>query len=89
MVKVASDFPNQSSQAKWPKKEEQGRYKIQSLWIELSPVLTTYERQTYSMLELFGDVGGLLEALKLLGGFVVMPIATFALKAKLLYLIFG
>ena len=41
------------------------------------------------MLELFGDVGGLLEALKLLGGFVVMPIATFALEAKLLYLIFG
>ena len=41
------------------------------------------------MLEWFGDVGGLLEALKILGGFIVMPIASFALKSKLLSLIFG
>ena len=41
------------------------------------------------MLEWFGDVGGLLEALKGIGSFIVLPFATFALKAKLLFLVFG
>ena len=78
-----------STYANWPTKENPSRYKINSFWIESSPVLTTIERSTYNLLEWFGDVGGLLEALKIIGGFIAAPFATFALNSKLLFLIFG
>ena len=79
-----------SSLATWPTKENPtALYKINGFWIELSPVLTTFERSTYDVLEWFGDVGGLLEALKILGEFVALPFATYALKSKILFLIFS
>ena len=87
--KPAFDVPAPSSISNWPTKTKQGQYKIQGLWIENSPMFTTYERSTYNVLEWFGDVGGLLEALKLIGSFIALPFATFALKAKLLFLVFG
>ena len=61
-------------------------YKINSFWIELDPSLTIIERHSYSVLDWVGDVGGLLDGLKVLGGFFVAPIATFALKVELLSL---
>ena len=42
--------------------------------------MTTIERKTYDILELLGDVGGLFDGLKIIGGFFVTPIAAFALK---------
>ena len=75
---------------KWPTKTKpENKYKITSLWIENSTVFTTYERSTYNLLEWFGDVGGLLEFLILIGSFIALPFATFALNAKLLFLVFG
>ena len=41
------------------------------------------DRKTYSILELLGDVGGLFDGLKTIGGFFVTPIASFALKVAL------
>ena len=46
--------------------------------------MTTIERKTYSLLELLGDIGGLLDGLKLIGFLLVSPIASFALKVKLM-----
>ena len=38
------------------------------------------ERKTYSGLEWLGDVGGLFDALVLIGSFLVGPITAFAVK---------
>ena len=59
-------------------------YKFNSFWIELSQSLTTVERQTYSVLEFVGDVGGLFEGLSRFGFLFVAPIATFAMRMELL-----
>ena len=42
------------------------------------------ERQTYSVLEWLGDVGGLYDMLGLIGGALIGPLAAFSLKAELL-----
>ena len=45
-------------------------------------------RQTYSLLDWLGDMGGLLDALYLIGMIVMSPFAEFALKTELLSSIF-
>lgn len=50
--------------------------------------MKTIYRQTYSMLDWLGDIGGLTDALVLILAALVYPISTFALKAKLLASIF-
>ena len=82
--KISFDSSTRSTWDKWPTKEKPGFYKIQSFWMNISHSLTSIERQTYSTLELFGDVGGLFECLKLIAALFVTPVATFALKAELL-----
>ena len=42
------------------------------------------ERQTYSMLELLGDVGGLHGALSVIAATIISPLATFAMKAQIM-----
>lgn len=64
-------------------------YKFNSFWLELSPSLTTIERQTYSMLEWLGDTGGLFEGFNVIGAFIVAPIATYAMRMQLLTLSFS
>ena len=46
------------------------------------------ERESYSLLEWLGDIGGLLDALRYIGGFLVAPIASFSLSSDLLASIF-
>ena len=46
------------------------------------------ERQTYSFLEWLGDIGGLYDALRLIGLLTITPFGTFARKAMLLSEIF-
>ena len=45
-------------------------------------------RETYSGLDFLGDLGGLLDAFKIIGGIFVAPISSFALNARLLKTIF-
>ena len=52
--------------------------------MNISHSLTSIERQTYSTLEWFGDVGGLFDGLKLLVAILVSPVATFAMRTELL-----
>ena len=73
----------------WPTVEEPDNlYKYASVWIELSPHEHKTERETYSILEWLGDVGGLFDMLKLMGSMLVVPFATFRLKSELLSKIF-
>ena len=46
------------------------------------------ERETYGILEWLGDVGGLYDALRLIGVLLVAPFAQFWLKSELLSNIF-
>ena len=59
-------------------------YKFNSLWLELMPELTRYERSTYSFLDWLGDVGGLFEGLTRFFMILVGPLAAFAMKAEVL-----
>ena len=45
-------------------------------------------RSTYHVLEWLGDVGGLNDALQIIGSFLVVPVAAFALESNLLSAIF-
>ena len=46
--------------------------------------ITQIERKTYSCLEWLGDIGGLYDALKLIGHFFVFPIALFGVNKEIL-----
>ena len=73
-----------SSINNFPSPEEPEKvYKICGAWIELSQNLITTERQTYSMLEWVGDVGGLLDGLSLLAYIFMLPFTAFTMEAKL------
>ena len=58
-------------------------YKISALWIEFGPDLHVIERQTYSLLDWIGDVGGLLDGLRIVGSFLIAPIAAFSMRVEL------
>ena len=50
--------------------------------------MAVIERQTYSFLEWLGDIGGLLDALRIIGAAIVGPVVAFSLKATLLNSVF-
>ena len=58
-------------------------YKFNGVAFTRSNQLTSYERQTYSLLELLGDVGGLFDGLKQIIEFLITPIAVFFMKQSL------
>lgn len=63
----------------WPTKGDPSHYKFNGVWLELSSSLTTIERQTYSLLDWLGDVGGLFEGLNVIGAYILAPIASYAM----------
>ena len=74
---------------KWPTAEEPDNlYKFTGIEIQLGQDQTIIERKTYSTLEWLGDTGGLFEALKTIGSFLLGPISAFALRVELLTLVF-
>lgn len=68
----------------WPTKAEPMIYKFNSFWFELRQYTTVIERETYSLLDWAGDVGGLYEALYLICLNFIRPIATIVLRSELL-----
>ena len=54
-----------------------------SFWIELDSNMKHIERETYSLLEWAGDIGGLYDGLQLLVGFFLAPIASFMMRIQL------
>ena len=57
--------------------------------MELNAKKKVFERQTYSLLEWLGDVGGLYDGELLIGRFIVGPLADFAVSSALLTKIFS
>ena len=47
-----------------------------------------WNRQTYSVLDFLGDLGGLLDALRLIGEAFIAPFSQFALKVTLMASVF-
>ena len=54
----------------------------------MSPDLEVTERQTYNLLEYLGDIGGLFDALRYMGIFILGPFVSFSLQSKLLNSLF-
>lgn len=66
----------------WPTEENPDNlYKFAAVWIEVSQDEFMTERDTYSLLEWLGDVGGLFDMLKLIGSWLVVPFASFRLSS--------
>lgn len=83
------ESPKISSWNSFPTEEDPSlRYKFTSAEVNFSPDLKTIYRQTYSALDWLGDIGGLTDALMIIIGALTLPVATFALKAKLLSYLF-
>lgn len=64
------------------------RYKYTAIEVNFSPDRNLINRQTYSLLDWLGDLGGLLDALYLFGFVLIHPIARFAIDSRLLYSLF-
>ena len=56
-------------------------YKFISIAIEVDPTIKVISRETYSLLDLFGDVGGLYEFIQIAAGMLVSSFAALKLKA--------
>ena len=67
-----------------PEKDPDARYKFTSLSLYVSPDMQVTERRAYSLLEWLGDVGGLLEALRNIGTFLITPITAYLMRVALL-----
>ena len=79
------DSPQPSSWTNFPTKEEPENYfKYASFDIDLCQDIIKWNRQTYSVLDFLGDIGGLFEALQYMGTAVVAPFSSFALKVSLM-----
>ena len=78
--KVVPSFWN-----KFPsEKEPENRYKFVSINVNQDKDLKTVYRTTYSLLDWMGDIGGLYDALVVIGSILVKPFASIAVKGKLL-----
>ena len=77
--------PMPSSWIYFPTAEEPStRYKYISVEINMSIDLISWERQTYSLLDWLGDLGGLYDALYLIFAALISPITMFTLHSTLL-----
>ena len=77
-----------SGESIWPTKSSPLRYKFNSVWLEHSQEKVVIERETYSLLDWCGDVGGLFDGLLLLFRQLIGPLAEFTMKTTLLVEIF-
>ena len=68
----------------WPTKDNHSIYKLNSVTLNRSLEQTEISRQTYSLLEWVGDIGGLYDGLSLLVNYFVSPFASFVLRQILL-----
>ena len=73
----------QSAYSQWP-----NQFKFTSIALSIGPDLKVIERQTYSILDWLGEVGGLYEALRIVGSCIASPFAVTALNSKILEKLF-
>lgn len=81
--------PQPTSWTDFPTKEEPDKYfKYASFDIVLNQDVVVWSRQTYSTLDFLGDLGGLFDALKLIGESTIAPFSEFALKVTMMISLF-
>lgn len=86
---IESEAPQPSSMSIWPSEQNPDEYyKITSSFVTLSMDQNIIERQTYSFLEWLGDIGGLYDALRIIGALLIAPLTSFKVKSELLTNIF-
>ena len=69
---------------KWPSKADPKIYKFNSFWFELRQYSRGIDRETYSLLDWMGDIGGLMDALFIITVNMIKPIAAIVLNSELL-----
>ena len=75
-------MPEPSAWNKFPNKENPlTRYKFTSVEVNFSLDEGTISRQTYSMLDWLGDMGGLLDALYFICAILISPMSKYAVKS--------
>ena len=62
----------------------EGRYKFGSIEVNLSLDLNIINRQTYSLLDWLGDVGGFIDAIVIIGKIIVFPYSQFRFSSFVL-----
>ena len=65
-------------------KKPSGRYKFGSIEVDLNQDLRIINRQTYSLLDWLGDIGGLTDALLIIGKLILLPYTKFKYGAFIL-----
>ena len=82
-------LPEASAWNVFPTKENpNARYKFISVEFSFSYDQTLVQRQSYSLLDWMGDMGGLADAFYILGKLLIFPISSFALKSQQMSSIF-
>ena len=77
--------PRPTSWLDFPTKENpHNRFKYASFDIEISQSVQYWNRETYHFLDYLGDLGGLLDALKVMALGFIMPFSAFAMRVHLL-----
>ena len=77
--------PRPSAWQHFPTKDDPHRkFKYASFDIEISQSVQYWNRETYHFLDYLGDLGGLLDALKVMALGFIMPFSAFAMQVDLL-----
>ena len=77
---LSMSLPIASSWIYWPTKEEPTRkFKYASFEINMSLNLAHWQRETYSILDWLGDLGGLYDALFIICRFLLTPISAYTI----------
>jgi len=79
---VQIDF-GQNQKSSWDTYSEDYKYTFMKLDFHLSENGTKIDRKTPSILDIFGDVGGLFELFRIVFGFVALPFSQIRLSAFL------
>ena len=86
---IRLEAPEPSYFKEFPTKENPTKfYKFNGLWLELGQSVYKVERQTYSLLDWLGDVGGLFDGLLIIFSSIMGSLASLSLKSKILALVF-
>ena len=82
-------LPQPSSWNKFPTKEDPSRrYKFTSLEVNMSLDKLVVNRESYSLLDWLGDLGGLFDALRIICLVLIYPVSTFSLQSTLMSKLF-
>ena len=86
--KFGSEFASEFTV--WPTRDNPDvPFRFNSFFLEIDQEMTVIERQTYSALELVGDVGGLVDGLYYLMALFVAPVSTMVRRTQIIEPIFG